>query len=329
MPLPVLLVAGGLVAVAASGVAAGVDGLRRTSDARSRVAAAREQVVSAASDAEAAWAEADEHVRAYGELQLQVQVDTLGAWAGWLEENERKVREFEGHLVDGVTVPPFDLPELQLQVVEAQRMLSSGVSAGVAGALARQAALAGVRSLATAGTGTAISGLSGAAAKSATLAWLGGGTISSGGGGVALGTIMAHSIAGAPALLVVGLGLNVQGHRAQTRARTIEAECRVEAARLETQQLLIERLEVRVAELEEVLHELDKQASEALDELRQVEFDPALHVELFMRVALLIQGLREILATRVVDEAGDLTPESERIIIVHRRSAGSTTKDPR
>jgi hypothetical protein len=31
----------------------------------------------------------------------------------------------------------------------------------------------------------------------------------------------------------------------------------------------------------------------------------------------------------VVDEAGDLTPESERIIIVHRRSAGSTTKDPR
>jgi hypothetical protein len=327
MPLPVVLVAGGLAAVAASGVAAGVDGLRRTSDARKRVAAARDQVVSAASEADTAWAEADRHVRDYGDLQLHVQVDTLGAWAGWLEENERKVREFEGHVVDGVTVPPFDLPDLKLQVMEAERMLSGGVSAGIAGALARQAALAGVRSLAAAGTGTAISGLSGAAAKGATLAWLGGGTVASGGGGVALGTIIANSFAGAPALLVVGLGLNVQGHRAQTRARNLEAECRVEAARLETQRLLIERLEVRVAELEEVLRELERQASAALDELRQVEFDPAVHVELFMRVALLAQGLREILATRVVDEAGDLTPESERIVIVHRRSASSTTKD--
>jgi hypothetical protein len=327
MPLPVLLVAGGLVTVAASGVAVGLDGLRRTSDAKKRVAVAREQVVSAASDAKAAWTEADKHVRAYGERQLQVQVDTLGAWAGWLEENERKVRQFEGHLVDGVTVPPFDLPDLKLQVVEAQRMLSGGVSAGIAGALARQAALAGVRSLAAAGTGTAISGLSGVAAQNATLAWLGGGTIASGGGGVALGTIMANSIAGAPALLLAGLGLNVQGHRAQTRARQIEAECRIEAARLETQQLLIERLEVRVAELEEVLHGLDKQARGALDELRQVEFDPAVHVELFMRSALLIEGLREILATHVVDEAGALTPESERVVIVHRRPDGSTTKD--
>jgi hypothetical protein len=328
MPLPVVWAAGTLAAAAVSGVAAGVDGLRRTSDARRRVAVARDQVVSVAGDAGSAWAGADNHVRAYGELQLHVQVDTLGAWARWLEENERKVREFEGHLVGGVTVPSFDLPKLKLQVIEAERMLSGGVSAGVAGALARQAALAGVRSLASAGTGTAISGLSGAAAKSATLAWLGGGAVSSGGGGVALGTIMANSIASAPALLVVGLGLNVQGHRAQTRARKIEAECRVEAARLETQRLLIERLEVRVAELEVVLRELDQRASQALDELRQVEFDPAEHVDLFMRVALLIQGLREILATRVVDEAGDLTPESERIVIVDRRSAGSTTKDP-
>ncbi|MFO7777934.1 MAG: hypothetical protein R6V28_06250 [Nitriliruptoraceae bacterium] len=328
MPLPLVVAAGGLAVAAVSGVAASVDGVRRTRDAKERVDKAKNRVVSAASRAESAWAEADKHVRAFGDQQLRVQADTLGAWASWLEANERKVRDFEGHLVGGVAIPPFDLPELKLQVVEAERMLSGGVSAGIAGALARQAALTGVHSLASAGTGTAITGLSGAAAKSATLAWLGGGTVASGGGGVAVGTMMVNGIAVAPALLAFGLGLNVQGHRAQTKAREIEKESRVEAARLESQRLLIERLEVRVEELEQVLHELDERASEALDDLQQVEFDPAEHVELFMRVALLIEGVREILATRVVDEAGVLTPESEQVIIIHRTSTGSTTEAP-
>ena len=328
MPLPLVVAAGGLAVAAVSGVAAGVDGVRRSRDASGRVSRAKEHVVSAASRAESAWAETDRHVRAYGDLQLHVQVDTLGAWASWLEENERKVRDFEGHLVDGVAIPPFDLPELKLQVIEAERMLSGGVSAGIAGVLARQAALTGVHSLASAGTGTAISGLSGAAAKSATLAWLGGGSVATGGSGVAVGTIMLHGIAVAPALLTFGLGLNVQGHRAQTRAREFEKESRIEVARLKSQRLLIERLEVRVEELELVLHGLDERASEALDELQQVEFDPAEHVELFIRVALLIEGLREILATRVVDEAGVLTPESEQVVIIHRTSTGSTTEAP-
>lgn len=41
----------------------------------------------------------------------------------------------------------------------------------------------------TAGTGAAISSLSGAAANSAMLAWLGGGTVAAGGGGVAAGSL--------------------------------------------------------------------------------------------------------------------------------------------
>lgn len=207
-------------------------------------------------------------------------------------------------------------------------MLFGGVSAGLAGALARQAALVGVRTLASAGTGTAISGLSGAAAKSATLAWLGGGSVASGGGGVAVGTTMLNGIAVAPALLVAGLSIGVQGHRAETRARKIEAECRIEGARLETQRLLIERLNRRVTELERVLFELDRRAVVALGQLQEVEFDPTEHVEVFMRVALEMQAVRQILAIRLVDEAGALTPESERIVIVHRQSAGNTPKGP-
>ncbi len=56
---------------------------------------------------------------------------------------------------------------------------------------------------ATAGTGAAISSLSGAAATNATLAWLGGGTVASGGGGMAIGAAVAGGIV---VIAVVGVG---------------------------------------------------------------------------------------------------------------------------
>ncbi|MDM8564325.1 hypothetical protein QUF74_01580 [Candidatus Halobeggiatoa sp. HSG11] len=63
---------------------------------------------------------------------------------------------------------------------------------------------------ATASTGTAISGLSGAALTNATLAWLGGGTLASGGGGMAAGTALLTTIsATGMGLVAVGIGVGV------------------------------------------------------------------------------------------------------------------------
>ena len=58
--------------------------------------------------------------------------------------------------------------------------------------------------LATASTGAAISGLSGAAATNATLAWLGGGALSAGGFGIAGGTLALGGIVLGPALAIGG-----------------------------------------------------------------------------------------------------------------------------
>lgn len=65
------------------------------------------------------------------------------------------------------------------------------IGAGVVGGLGTPAAVSGlVATFGTAGTGTAISSLSGAAAANATLAWLGGGTLVAGGLGIAGGAIV-------------------------------------------------------------------------------------------------------------------------------------------
>lgn len=85
--------------------------------------------------------------------------------------------------------------------VEGGDALKSGLqsTAGLATSLAGYGAV-GV--LGTASTGTAIGGLSGAAATNATLAWFGGGALSAGGGGVALGTTVLGGIVAAPLFFV-------------------------------------------------------------------------------------------------------------------------------
>ncbi len=63
---------------------------------------------------------------------------------------------------------------------------------------------------ATASTGTAISGLSGAALTNATLAWIGGGTLASGGGGMAAGTALLTTVsATGVGIVAVGIGVSV------------------------------------------------------------------------------------------------------------------------
>ena len=73
--------------------------------------------------------------------------------------------------------------------------IAGGVASKGVGAYAAVTATTGlVGALGTASTGTAISTLSGAAASNATLAWLGGGALAAGGGGIVVGTAVLVSI---------------------------------------------------------------------------------------------------------------------------------------
>lgn len=62
-------------------------------------------------------------------------------------------------------------------------------------------------------TGTAISALSGAAATSATLAWLGGGSLAAGGMGMAGGTVVLASVVAIPVVLAGGAFVSYQGRK--------------------------------------------------------------------------------------------------------------------
>src|SRR5690606_11838633 len=87
----------------------------------------------------------------------------------------------------------IQLPQHKLQKIEAYSytaigVLGSAAGAGVAGAAAGFAVYGGVMAFAAASTGTAIPSLAGVAATNATLAAIGGGSLATGGLGIAGGT---------------------------------------------------------------------------------------------------------------------------------------------
>ncbi|MEU8779492.1 hypothetical protein [Streptomyces sp. NPDC048606] len=122
----------------------------------------------------------------------------------------------------GTGMADVELCELRNVAVTAVASLAGGAAAGAGvGAVAYTA----VGAFAVASTGTAISGLSGAAATSATLAWLGGGSLAAGGGGVAAGTLVMTALVAGPALLAAGALL-------EWRGRTVKDEQKKFARRL-------------------------------------------------------------------------------------------------
>lgn len=96
----------------------------------------------------------------------------------------------------------FQYVQQSLTVANSVLAASKGVGTGLA---TSTAAYFLVGKFALASTGTAISTLSGAAATNATLAWLGGGSIAAGGGGIAMGTTMLGGLFFIPALVVMGI----------------------------------------------------------------------------------------------------------------------------
>jgi transcriptional regulator with XRE-family HTH domain len=134
--------------------------------------------------------------------------------------------------------------QTQFKVLKAVTESAAGAIAGAGvGAGTAAGVFAAVSTAATASTGTAIASLSGAAASSATLAWLGGGSLAAGGMGVAGGTVVLTGIVALPALLAVGGVLVWKG-------RKLRKEAEAEAEKLDAAQQALEDMQSALSRAE-------------------------------------------------------------------------------
>lgn len=121
---------------------------------------------------------------------------------------------------------------VQKVAINAVKGLASLAGGSAVGASAGALTFSAVSTFAAASTGTAIGSLSGAAATSATLAWLGGGSIAAGGGGVAAGTAVLTGLVAAPVLIAAGGFLYWQGKKSLNEQKRLSQELRRVAATL-------------------------------------------------------------------------------------------------
>ena len=264
---------------------------------------------------ELARLQTDAAAREYGVIMMQVHQTTVGRLADWLERNERLVKRLNFKKVDGVRIRVPDIPKYVARVENIQTGFTGIAMAVGASASAPAAALWGVSAFASASTGTAISSLSGIAAQNAALAWLGGGTLAMGGGGVVAGTAVLGAITILPALLIGGFTIGVLGAQTKTKSRKFVATADLEIERLRLACALLAEVERRISELRGVLAKLSERGSHALDDLERVDFDPTLHASEFLRAYQLITAVKEVLNTPILDPgSGELTEASIEIL---------------
>lgn len=310
---PKALVLGG--AAAAAGISAGTKGAIDYVRGRSVRKAAAQHYGEAVAECEGARLQAELVAQQYGDFQMRAHQGTVGRFADWLERNEHLVKRLNFRRVGGVWIRVPNIPKYQAAVGNVTAGLSGVVSAVGAGASAQAGALWGVSALASASTGTAISSLSGAAAESATLAWLGGGSLATGGGGVAAGTAVLSLVTVVPVLLIGGMTLGVMGARTKTKAAKYAASVEVEIGRIQVAQVLLLSTEQRIGELRQVLTRLVELATAELDELEVLDFDPKLHAREFLRTLQLVTAVKEVLNTPILDpKSGELTEASVEVM---------------
>ena len=169
---------------------------------------------------------------------IEDDIDDLDAGVPLLGDFKSKIRQ---------------LKEVALRMDDA---LGGGAAALGSGALAGVAAYGSVGLLGAASTGTAISGLSGAAATNATLAWLGGGAVAAGGGGIAVGTAVLGGIVIGPALLVGSLMLASKAEEKKENARSNLAEARQKAEFMKTVEVATRTIGAKARDVDQTLRRL-------------------------------------------------------------------------
>lgn len=239
MPLPFIL-AGAAIAAAGYGVKKGVDAKGDLDDAKDYKESAERLAEEFESDLESQKTATMGVLESYGKLKKQAvesvvdfqdlfNVTDDSTIKNEFKESKRIVitKEEEIAILKEIGVIDSDLSineaenKIRTGKVELSQ-ISNGLQSVAAGSLAGVAAgggaYLGVGSLATASTGAAISGLSGAAATNATLAWLGGGSLASGGFGMAGGTLVLGGLVAGPLLAIGGSVFAAKAAEAKDKA---------------------------------------------------------------------------------------------------------------
>lgn len=273
MPLPFIL---GAIAVGAGLVGAkkGLDANDKNNEAKYIYNQAKSMQDKAKKDLENARILTNNSLEALGKLKLDVMSNNMS----------RFVRAFSA-IHNIVLTQSSGMEELKHfniskeELTEMKKMgdlaldMSSGIAGGtIAGGLAALGAYGGAMTFGAASTGAAISGLAGAAATNATLAFLGGGSLAAGGLGMAGGAAVLGGLVAGPAIAILGFTMNAKAEKnleeAKTQFAKVQKSCEEIATIIDTCNKITERTDM----FTDLLKRLNKLFGQIIYQLEGVIF---------------------------------------------------------
>lgn len=228
--------------------------------------------------------------------------------------------------IGNLQLSEFSEQALQEMDEKVSFLVSSGLGAGggaLSGALAAFGAYNGTMAFAAASTGTAISSLSGVAATNATLAWLGGGTLASGGMGVAGGTLALGALAAGPALLIAGWYMGAKAESKVNDALSNLAEAERFKVDIDSAILLTDGIRDVAKKASEVISTLRMHARRNLKLLKNVIDSQGVDYSIYtlenkhivMKNYKIAQVLKALIDTAILDQEGNLLGDASSNII--------------
>lgn len=307
--------------------ASGIQGIQNRREAAEIKQVSEEYASAAEALTEERRVQLHERIEEFGALRLEALHETLGRFLVILKalKQHNRVKEYEllaGLGIDTQTLD--DMGTLDMTVSESLRNTAATGALALTAILGTPALVSGaVGAFAAASTGTAISSLSGAAASNAILAWLGGGSLATGGGGMAAGAVVMSGITvGATAgvtLLAAGILISTHYAKKLTDAKTYQKDVALAVVSLENAWLVMDGIVRRLDELTTVTNELWQRLTPLLDRLEELVpvFDAAdvSHAEVFNQCGLLVKTMVELAQVPLFGDDGELTDESLSITV--------------
>lgn len=325
MPFPIVAVCIGIAAVSGTvgggkTIKAGID----HSKAKCLNAQAMEKIEYAANRLESLRKQCDDSLSKLGEEKVFV---LNGNVSDFLEifTKLKNVNVSESlNLLENkkLEIDYVDFDEMGKLVNFASSIAQGGIAGIAGGAMTAFGAYSAATSLASASTGTAISALSGIAAKNATLAFFGGGSLAAGGMGVAGGTCVLGGLVAGAAILTMGIivgakaGKNLEEAKINmAQAEEIEAQLRAGGdqciairRRSYMYYSLLARLDSRFLPL---LYQMEKVVSEE-------GYDYSLYSENSKKViassVALALSIKALIDTPILTDDGSLTDLSKNLV---------------
>lgn len=324
MPIPFLVpiaiaIASG--AAATAGVGSGASAVHKNNKAQSIKAASQAQYDFASENTDFAARRSNKGLEELGKKKLDIldgSIDRFMKAFGQIHNVK-----FDGALGDfnGCCIDEQELIEMQKMSSLATSVLGGIVGGAGAGALAAFGAYSATMTFATASTGTAIATLSGAAATNATLAFLGGGALAAGGGGIALGTTVLGGAVAGPAIAVLGIVMNATASKNLDNAYSDKAKTHEAIEGLKLVETLCNSIYARTKLFSALLVNLDMYLERAVNELERIintcgndyaAYNEQDQAAVAMSVSL-AKTIKKVLDTPILDEGGALTKESESV----------------